>query len=176
MKKTLSLIASLTVISAACAAVLAFVNAKTADPIAKTKENNKIAAARAVMPSAAVTVEKISDDAFAGRDAAGAIAGFAVKGMDSGGYGGDIELMVGFEADRKTVVSYRKLAASETPGLGMKLVEESFSSQFAGKDGSSLKVKKDGGDIDAIASATITSRAVCKAIADACRKAGEIQL
>ena len=176
MKKTISLLASLTAISAVCAAVLAFVNAKTADPIAQTKENNKIAAARAVMPASVVNVEKAMDDAFVGRDASGAIAGFAVKGVDAGGYGGDIELMVGFEADRRTIVSYRKLAAAETPGLGMKLVEESFSSQFAGKDGATLKVKKDGGEIEAITSATITSRAVCKAIADACRRAESLKL
>ncbi|MBQ6915708.1 MAG: FMN-binding protein [Kiritimatiellae bacterium] len=45
-----------------------------------------------------------------------------------------------------------------------------FSGQFAGKDGRSLRVKKDGGDIEAITSATITSRAVCRAIADAQKK------
>ena len=73
----------------------------------------------------------------------------------------------GFKPDKKTVVCYRTLAASETPGLGMKLKTPEFAGQFAGKDGRSLKVKKDGGEIEAITSATITSRAVCRAIADA---------
>ena len=73
----------------------------------------------------------------------------------------------GFKPDKKTVVCYKTLAASETPGLGMKLKTPEFAGQFAGKDGASLKVKKDGGEIEAITSATITSRAVCRAIADA---------
>ena len=52
----------------------------------------------------------------------------------------------------------------------MKLNTPEFSGQFAGKDGTHLKVVKDGGDIDAITSATITSRAVCGAIASAVAK------
>jgi electron transport complex protein RnfG len=93
-----------------------------------------------------------------------------VKGSDPGGYGGDVVLMVGFMSDKTTVVCYKTLAAAETPGLGMKLNTPEFAGQFAGKDGSSLSVKKDGGEIDAITSATITSRAVCGAIAAAAQK------
>ena len=52
----------------------------------------------------------------------------------------------------------------------MNLNTKEFMSQFAGKDGLSLKVKKDGGEIEAITAATITSRAVCRAIADAQKK------
>ena len=98
------------------------------------------------------------------------VLGYAAKGSDAGGYGGDIVMMVGFKADKKTVVCYKVLAASETPGLGSNLTTPEFSGQFAGKDGSSLSVKKDGGEIEAITSATITSRAVCRAIADAQKK------
>ena len=68
------------------------------------------------------------------------------------------------------ICCYKTLAAAETPGLGMKLNTPEFSGQFAGKDGTALKVRKDGGDIDAITSATITSRAVCNAIAVAVAK------
>ena len=78
--------------------------------------------------------------------------------------------MVGFEKDRKTVVCYKTLAAAETPGLGMKLNTPEFSGQFRGKDGTSLRVKKDGGAIEAITSATITSKAVCRAIKNAASK------
>ena len=67
------------------------------------------------------------------------------------------------------------LQASETPGLGMKLKTPEFAGQFAGKDATSLKVKKDGGDIEAITAATITSRAVCRAIEDARRNLAEAQ-
>ena len=83
--------------------------------------------------------------------------------------------MVGFKKDKKTVISYKVLQASETPGLGMKLKTPEFAGQFAGKDATSLKVKKDGGDIEAITAATITSRVVCRAIEDARRNLAEAQ-
>jgi electron transport complex protein RnfG len=146
MKKMLGLLVSLTAISGACAAVLAYVNSITAEPIAATAAKAREAAKVAVL---------------CGED------GYTAEGRSGEGYGGDIVLMVGFKKDKKTVISYKVLQASETPGLGMKLKTPEFSGQFSGKDGSALKVKKDGGDIEAITSATITSRAVCKAIADA---------
>ena len=167
MKKTLSLVLSLTAISAVCAGVLAFVNALTQDPIRATAAANEQNAVKAVLPAGVVSVEAAGDDVFVGRDAAGTVVGYAAKGSDAGGYGGDIVLMVGFEANRRTLVCYRTLAAAETPGLGMKLNSPEFARQFAGRDGSSPKVRKDGGEIEAITSATITSRAVCRAIADA---------
>ena len=57
----------------------------------------------------------------------------------------------------------------ETPGLGTKMAEPAFKNQFEGKNPAKfvLKVKKDGGDVDAITAATISSRAVCDAIARA---------
>ncbi len=146
MKKILGLLVSLTVISGACAAVLAYVNSITKGPIAATAEKAREAARAAVL---------------CGEE------GYTAEGRSGDGYGGDIVLMVGFKKDKKTVISYKVLQADETPGLGMKLKTPEFAGQFSGKDGRSLKVKKDGGDIEAITSATITSRAVCKAIADA---------
>lgn len=149
MKKILGLVLSLTIISGVCAAVLAYVDSITKEPIKRTAERNREAARAAVLCG-----EK----------------GYTAEGTCKDGYGGDITLMVGFKKDRKTVISYKVLAASETPGLGMKLKTPEFAGQFKGKDGSSLKVKKDGGEIEAITSATITSRAVCRAIEDAQRK------
>ena len=136
---------------------------------AATAAANEQKAVKAVLPSETATVTA-AGDVFVGKDAAGKVVGYAAKGADAGGYGGDIVLMVGFRADKRTLVCYRTLAAAETPGLGMKLNMSEFADQFAGKDGSSLAVKKDGGAIEAITSATITSRAVCRAIADAQRK------
>ena len=146
MKKILGLVLSLTIISGVCAAVLAYVDSITKEPIKATAEKNREAAKQAVL---------------CGEE------GYTAEGTCKDGYGGDITLMVGFKTDKKTVISYKVLAAAETPGLGMKLKTPEFAGQFAGKDGTSLKVKKDGGEIEAITSATITSRAVCKAIADA---------
>ena len=169
MKKILSLVASLTAIAAVCAAVLAYVDTLTRDPIREMLEKKTQDAAKAVMPAGVEQVEQ-TGDTFVGRNAAGDVVGYASKGKDADGYGGDIELMVGFQADKKTVVCYRTLKAMETPGLGMKLNTPEFSGQFAGRDAATLAVKKDGGDIDAIMSATITSRAVCRAIADAAKR------
>lgn len=179
MKKILATVSSLTLIAAVCAAVLAFVNSATKDRIAEAKTRAELEAASAVMPAGVAKVERIPArgggeggpalSLFAGYGADGRPAGYAAAGRDGGGYGGDIELMVGFEKDAKTVVCYRKLAAAETPGLGMNLVQPEFAGQFKGRDARALKVKKDGGDIEAISAATITSRAVCRAIADAQR-------
>ena len=146
MKKIFGLVLSLTIISGVCAGVLAYVDSITKEPIKATAEKNREQAKKAVL---------------CGEE------GYTAEGTCKDGYGGDITLMVGFKKDKKTVISYKVLAASETPGLGMKLKTPGFADQFKGKDGTSLKVKKDGGEIEAITSATITSRAVCKAIADA---------
>ena len=166
MKKNLSLVLSLTLISGVCAAVLAYVNALTREPIAATAAANEQKAIKAVLPSEVATVAA-AGDVFVGKDAAGQVVGYAAKGTDAGGYGGDIVLMVGFERDKKTLVCYKTLAASETPGLGMKLNAPEFAGQFRGKDATTLRLKKKGGDIEAITAATITSKAVLKAVADA---------
>lgn len=175
MKNAIRTILSLTLVAAVCAAVLAIVNDMTKDRIATAKERAALAAASAVMPASVAKTSraevKLADGSavvlYTGEDASGKPAGYALAGRDGKGYGGDIELMVGFEKDAKTVVCYKKLVASETPGLGSKLATPEFSAQFAGKDAASLKVKKDGGEIEAIAAATITSRAVCRAVGDA---------
>ena len=174
MKKTGSLVLSLTLISGICAAVLAYVNAVTKDAIAAMRERKTVESAKAVMPSGAVAVDaaEFADGEvyYVGKDDAGKVVGYAVAGKDAGGYGGDIVLMVGLKSDKRTVVCYQTLEAAETPGLGMKLTTHEFAGQFAGKSAANLRVKKDGGEIDAITAATITSRAVCRAIENAAKK------
>jgi len=146
MKKILGLVVSLTVIAGVCAAVLAYVNSVTAEPIRAAAEKNREAAKAAVLMGE---------------------EGFAVEGVSPNGYGGDVRLMVGFKTDRKTIISYKVLAANETPGLGMKLTTPEFAGQFGGKDATTLKLRKKGGEIEAITAATITSKAVIGAIQDA---------
>ena len=182
MKKILQLVAALTVISAICAAVLALVNSKTKDLIASLTAEKTANAAKAVLPADVKATETRPDPGNADLKvtvgyvdkAKTKVIGYAAPGMSSKGYGGEIRLMVGLTAERK-VISYQTLAANETPGLGAKLGDAEFSKQFGGKDGPSLKVKKDGGEIDAITGATITSRAVCEAIADACARIDRIE-
>ena len=174
MKKILSLVLSLTVISAVCAGVLAYVNGLTKGPIEKIQAEKIVYAARDVLPAETkgVAVAKFHGDEeyYVGTNATGEVVGYAVKGADPNGYGGDVVLMVGLAADKSTVIRYKTLEAKETPGLGMKLNTPEFSSQFQGKNAFGLKVRKDGGEVDAITSATITSRAVCGAIAAAAAK------
>ena len=181
MKKILQLILSLTLISAVCAAVLAIVNNATKERIANLatlKANN---AARAVLPTSVKAIEPVKDPADASLtafigyadDAKTQIAGYAVPGLTAKGYGGNIRLMVGLNPDR-TVISYQVLAAAETPGLGSNLSTPAFIARFKDQPAANVKVTKDGGQIEALTSATITSRAVCDAIADACARMDRI--
>lgn len=92
---------------------------------------------------------------------------------ESKGYGGTIKLLVAVGPDNK-VIKYSILESKETPGLGDKAAQPQFADQFAGKTVDELKVNKDGGIIQAISGATITSRAVTKAVKDAVAKAATI--
>ena len=186
MKKTLQLVLSLTLISAVCAAVLAIVNAATKERIANLATLKANAAARAVLPAAVKAIDSrtIPGDApgdaeitvFIGYadDAKTQIAGYAVPGLSKKGYGGAIQLMVGLNPDR-TVVTYQVLAAGETPGLGSNLTTPAFIARFKDQPAASVKVTKDGGKIEALTSATITSRAVCDAVADAAQRIDRIE-
>jgi electron transport complex protein RnfG len=72
--------------------------------------------------------------------------------------------MVGFNADG-TIKNIAVLEQKETPGLGTKMKDEKFLQQFRTRNPSEfkLKVTKDGGEVDALTGATITTRAFCEA-------------
>jgi len=97
----------------------------------------------------------------------GTIVGMAVETFSNQGFGGRIKLMVGLLPDG-TIKDVAVIDHKETPGLGDKMdpSKSDFSRQFAGKDPKTfkLRVKKDGGDVDAITAATISSRAFCDAV------------
>ena len=96
-------------------------------------------------------------------NANGQFQGAAVK-TSEGGFGGKIDMMVGFLADG-TIKGTSVLSHAETPGLGANMTGK-FKDQFVDKNPNTyqLIVKKDGGDVDAITAATITSRAFSKAV------------
>jgi electron transport complex protein RnfG len=73
--------------------------------------------------------------------------------------------MAGFRPDG-TIINISVLEQKETPGLGTKMTEPGFKDQFNEKNPAEfqLKVKKDGGPVDAITAATISSRAFCDAV------------
>jgi electron transport complex protein RnfG len=81
------------------------------------------------------------------------------------GYGGDVGLMVGINMETDTIIGVGVTTHAETPGLGAKAKEDpGFSAQFSGISAlEPVKVSKDGGSINAISGATITSRAVASA-------------
>jgi electron transport complex protein RnfG len=88
---------------------------------------------------------------------------------ESKGYGGAVKLLVAVAPDN-TVMKYTITDAKETPGLGDKAAKSPFIDQFPGKTSNNLVVTKDANnkeDIQAISGATITSKAVTKAVKDA---------
>ncbi len=79
------------------------------------------------------------------------------------GYGGEISIMVGLDTDL-TIKDISIITHTETPGLGSKIEEEEFTSQFRGLDMPQLALSRDQGQIDAITGATVSSEAVALAI------------
>lgn len=97
----------------------------------------------------------------------GKLVGVAIKTYSDKGFSGRFWILVGFLPDG-SIFKTAVLEHHETPGLGDKMdaSKSKFSLQFIGKNPGSyqLKVKKDGGDVDAITAATISSRAFCDAV------------
>lgn len=91
--------------------------------------------------------------------------GVAVETFTNKGFSGKITLMAGFTTEG-SIYKVQVLTHAETPGLGTKMAESPFKDQFEGKNPQTynLTVKKDGGDVDAITAATISSRAYCDAM------------
>ena len=94
--------------------------------------------------------------------------GVAVNTYSYEGYSGLIKLMVGFTPDG-TIHNIVVLEQKETPGLGTKMTTK-WKDQFIGKNLKDFNctVTKDGGQVDAITAATVSSRAFCDAVNRAC--------
>ncbi|MFH1729718.1 MAG: RnfABCDGE type electron transport complex subunit G [Pseudomonadota bacterium] len=83
----------------------------------------------------------------------------------AGGFGGDVGVVVGFNLEDDTLTGIGITTHKETPGVGSKIGEPTFSNAFKDKSiDDTFKVKADGGVIDAITGATISSKAVCNAV------------
>lgn len=165
---------SLTLIALGASAGLGFVYEFTKEPIALSVMNKKLNAVREVVPEfdnnpneemfRLPTGEGDSLEIYpAKRD--GEIVGYAVNTYTNNGFSGYINLMAGFKPDG-TIFNISVLAQKETPGLGTKMSDPAFKDQFNDRNPSEfqLKVKKDGGPVDAITAATISSRAFCDAV------------
>ena len=176
----IKLVSVLVIIAAGSGALLAVTHKLTEKPIEISVANETLAAVKEVLPRFAndpdkerIVVEGKDGkvECFPARDKDGNLIGIAVPGVSHAGYGGDLRIMVGILMDG-TVCGMKVLEMSETPGLGTRIAEEGF---FAGiqeaqekeKDDFVWKVKKDGGSVDQVTGATISSRAAVDAIRNA---------
>ncbi|NLY50819.1 MAG: RnfABCDGE type electron transport complex subunit G [Firmicutes bacterium] len=169
MQSPLRLGLTLMLLCAVAAGLLAFTNAQTATIIAENEQAKLEASLKELLPEAErfeTTEEdgKVFYQGFNGDKQVGVVAVFEQKG-----FGGFMTLMLGVNNESK-ITGFRVLAHSETPGLGARITEDSFMSQFEGKStDDSLQVGK---DIQAISGATISTRSVAGGIK---LMAGEIE-
>ena len=172
MKKILKLTLILFLISAIVAGVLGVVNEVTKDRIAERNRIKTEKAYAAVLPSSGYEKLELDTSAYANIDSISKAAGdegYVVQTTFSGAQG-NITMVVGVSPDYKcTGISI--ISHAETSGLGANAASTSeigvnWRAQFVGQD-KSMAITKAGGSIDALTGATITSRAVAEAAANA---------
>ena len=166
MKVFLKMAGVLAIIGAVCSFLLAAVNDMTLERRENAVKQEKVDALKAVLPefdnSPMDDVIKLGDkEVYTAKKNKKTIA-YAVLSSDFGGYSGEVQLMVGITPDIK-IYKAKVVKHNETPGLGSKSEKPKFIDQFMKKAAKDMSVNKDGGNIDAISGATITSRAVCRA-------------
>lgn len=169
---------SLVIIAVVAAAALAGIFTLTKDTIDDQKKQKEQKAIFSVLPNQgadpfiapADTIDKEKDlivyRAFTDATMTNFV-GSAVK-ISENGFGGKFKLMVGFDADG-VIVDYSVLEHQETPGLGDKMgmwfkTDKNNQSIINRKAEGNFTVSKDGGDVDAITAATISSRGFLSAV------------
>ena len=147
----------------------------TKEPIAAAKLARKIEAIKEVVPEFNnVPIEEANSININGDSVVlypakkdGQLVGVAIETFTNKGFSGNIKLMAGFLPNGE-IYDVSVMEHKETPGLGDKMEKSKsgFSLQLKGKNPEDfkLKVRKDGGDVDAITAATISSRAFCDAM------------
>ena len=145
----------------------------TEEPIAQAKVAAVNNALKQVLPEyEATTSQDIEVNALPIKVHTATVAdkavGYAVESISKNGFGGEVRLMVGFDTEG-TILNINVLEQKETPGLGTEMADEGNVLLASLKDKNAaqinLTVKKDGGDIDALTAATISSRAYAEAVA-----------
>lgn len=183
----------LTAITLVSGLLLGFVHELTAAPIAEQEALAKAKAYAEVFPSAdsfnevtdvagpagrmaekGYTSQEINEIAEA-LDASGNVIGHVINITTPEGYGGNIQMTVGIQNDM-TMLGISFLSISETAGLGMNADTDQFKGQFAGIQADEITYTKSGksapNEIDAVSSATITTKAVTGAVNAALSAAG----
>ena len=163
VKYVLRIALTLLAITAVVAVILAAVNTVTAPRIAAQNEQKTQNAIEAVLPGGGQEVKEFTDDT--------GLVTAAYKG-DNGcaGFNGAVTMMVGVDNEGK-VTGISIISHTETAGLGATAdantdAGRAFRDQFIGMSGT-VSVTKDGGEVDALTGATITSRAVCTGVSAA---------
>ena len=167
------MLVSLTVIALVAAAALAALNGVTKEPIAQAQKAKVENAISAVLPAFDRLEDRDVDGTLChiGYDAEGNFVGAAIEAGNDKGFGGHLQLMVGFDKEGQ-VSGYQILETHETPGLGAKAdqwFQKGGKGDIIGQSpaAAALGVKKDGGTVDAISGSTITSRAFLAIVNDA---------
>jgi Na+-translocating ferredoxin:NAD+ oxidoreductase subunit G len=162
----------LSVITLFAAMTLASVYSFTKEPIALSKIAKQQKAIQDVLPASfdhlaePISIEDGNELLIVNKayDKNDNFIGAAVQSSSNNGFSGRIVVMVGFDAEG-TIVDYAVLEQKETPGLGTKMVDwfktDKGNQNIKGKNAgtSNLTVANDGGEVDAITAATISSRA-----------------
>lgn len=162
----------LMVITVLSGAAMGFVNKFTFPRIEEQKRLAKERARQEALPEAERFEERSAGDfAFAVGYAGDRVVGYTFVAHGKG-YSSTIETVVGV-APAGTVVEIEIVFQQETPGLGARVVEVKggdeepfFEEQFDGKTPADVAVRQDGGPLDSITGATISSRAVARSVKD----------
>ncbi len=180
-ESTPRLVVTLTLVCAASAALVALVGAVTAAPIAEARARDEAESLLQVLPPGSPAPEMraaLAPDGSTNFTYWAAGDAVAMEVSSNRGYAGRIRLLVGFGADGR-LHRFKVLEHAETPGLGAKLADDKTpvlaSASGRPAAGTDWRVRKDGGDIDAITAATITSRAACEALALAAERLAELR-
>jgi len=162
---------SLLLICAVVTALLAVTNHITAEKIAENEAQSKQESMLNVCPNVTHFETVIEDVMYLGVDKDGNPVGYAISTVKNG-YGGQVRVMTGFDLEGSIIGVDVYYNDDETPGLGKNTSNESFTDQYKGLtsagDISVSKDRADGQTIDAVTSATISSRAVTAAVNEAC--------
>ena len=173
LRYVIRLAGTLLLICAVTAGLLAGVNAITEPMIEARDAEKQIKAMAAVVPDAdTAELVEYTDPEGVILEVYKTSENYAIKVAAPGGFAGSIEMMVGVSGQGE-VLGISIINHGETSGLGAIAAEktskgEAFRGQFQGTSGE-LAVTKDGGTIDAITGATVTSRAVCNGVNAALR-------
>ena len=157
----LRLTLTLFLITTIVAGLLGLVNYVTADTIAEQIAQKAENAMRQVLEADGYEPLDVPEESAVTAAYRAGDRGYVVR-VAPNGFGGAIDMMVGVDVSG-AVTGVAIVSQSETASLGANCTREDFRAQFTGKTGT-LSVSKDGGEIEALTGATVTSRAVTEGV------------